>query len=148
MQVAHHDSDEVTFLLVEDDDLDVRVIEEAFEQQKITNSIVRATNGVEALEILRGEGGRDRIPRPYLILLDLKMPQMNGLEFLDQLRNDPELEDAIVFVLTTSDDDKDKTAAYKKHVAGYLLKQDVGDEFMDAVKMLDFFTLSVHFPAK
>ncbi len=145
-KMARNNSDEITILLVDDDELDVRCVKEAFRDQKISNPLIRASNGLEALEILRGEGRREALARPYLILLDLKMPRMNGIEFLAELRDDPNLSDSIVFVLTTSDDDRDKIAAYKQHVAGYLLKQDAGDEFLDAVRMLDYFTLSVHFP--
>lgn len=137
---------EVTFLLVEDDDVDVRVVQQAFKQQKISNPMHVARDGVEALEMLRGENGRSRLPRPCLILLDLKMPRMNGLEFLEVLRHDPELGDNIVFVLTTSDDEKDKAAAYENHVAGYLLKTDAGGNFMNTVRMLEQFVISVQFP--
>lgn len=146
--MAHSNSDEATILLVDDDELDVRCVQKAFKEQKISNPLLRASNGRKALEILRGGGGQPPLPRPYLILLDLKLPKMNGIEFLTELRQDAALEDSIVFVLTTSDDDRDKIAAYKQHVAGYLLKQDAGDEFLDAVRMLDYFTLSVHFPGR
>ena len=137
---------EVNILVVDDDDIDVRAVKRGFAAQKISNPIYVASDGVEAIEMLRGEGGRDPLPRPYLILLDLKMPRMNGIQFLDEIRKDPDLRGSIVFVLTTSDDDRDKTAAYEKNVAGYLLKQEVGEDFIDAVRMLDLFTISVQFP--
>jgi CheY-like chemotaxis protein len=139
-------NDTVTFLLVEDDDIDVRLIEEKFHEFKISNPIVRARHGAEALQILRAEG-KDRLPRPYLILLDLKMPEMNGIEFLSELRNDPKLAASVVFVLTTSDEEKDKDAAYRYNVAGYLLKDEAGEELINAIRMLNLFTLSVHFPS-
>jgi len=139
---------EVNILLVEDDEIDVRSVKRAFQTQKIANPIFQASDGVEALEMLRGEAGHAPLPRPYLILLDLKMPRMNGIQFLHEIRADTELHDSIVFVLTTSDDDRDKVAAYEKNVAGYLLKQDVGDDFMNAIRMLDYFTISVQFPLK
>lgn len=138
---------EINILLVEDDEIDVRSVKRAFQSLKIANPIVQASDGVEALEILRGEAGHATLARPYLILLDLKMPCMNGIQFLHEIRADPALRDAIVFVLTTSDDDRDKVAAYAKNVAGYLLKQDIGDDFMHAIRMLDYFTLSVQFPS-
>jgi CheY-like chemotaxis protein len=137
---------DVNILLVEDDEIDVRVVKKAIADQRIINPLFVASDGVEALEMLRGEGGRERVPQPYMILLDLKMPRMNGIQFLEAIRDDPELRTSVVFVLTTSDDDRDKLAAYEKNVAGYLLKQDVGDGFMNAIRMLDLFAISVHFP--
>jgi len=87
---------EVNFLLVEDDAIDVRFIRKTFQTHKITNPLHVACDGVEALEMLRGDGGRERIPRPYLILLDLNMPRMNGIQFLKELRADSTLCDSIV----------------------------------------------------
>ena len=140
------DAPTVHILLVEDDEIDVRAVRHSLAKQKVSNPLHVAADGVEALEMLRGERGHERLPRPFLILLDLNMPRMNGLEFLDALRQDPELRSAIVFVLTTSNDDRDKMAAYAHNVAGYLLKQDVGDNFMKAIRMIDLFTISVQFP--
>ncbi len=71
---------------------------------------MEARDGVEALEILRGENGRTKLCPPYVILLDLNMPRMNGLEFLAEIRRDPALRRAVVFVLSTSDDDEDMCA--------------------------------------
>ena len=136
----------VNILLVEDDEVDVHAVKRGFQRQKISNPVYLASDGVEALEVLRGEGGREKIPRPYLILLDLKMPRMTGIQFLEVIRQDEALRDSIVLVLTTSDDDRDKTAAYRQNVAGYLLKQEVGEDFMNAIRMLDLFTISVQFP--
>ncbi len=133
-------------LLVEDDDIDARAVKRGFERQKIGNAITHARDGIEALEFLRGENGRERLPRPYLILLDINMPRMNGLEFLATIREDPELETSIVFVLTTSDDDRDIVAAYASHVAGYILKEDVGEDFLRLVQMLERFFITIHFP--
>lgn len=139
---------DVNILLVEDDEIDVRSVKRALQAQKIANPVFQASDGVEALEMLRGEAGRAPLPRPYLILLDLKMPRMNGIQFLDEIRADPELRDSVVFVLTTSGDERDKVAAYEMNVAGYLLKQDIGDGFMHAIRMLDYFTISVQFPPR
>ncbi len=98
---------EVTILLVEDDDVDVMGIERALRKLKILNHIVRAKDGLEALELLRDP---DAVRRPYIILLDINMPRMNGLEMLAELRDDPRLTSAVVFVLTTSKSDEDKVA--------------------------------------
>ena len=133
----------VTILVVDDDDVDVLGIERALKKLKIANPIVRAHDGVEALEILRSPEG---LPRPYLILLDINMPRMNGQEMLAELRQDKSLSSAVVFVLTTSQDDQDKLMAYSKHVAGYIVKQHVGDGFMRVTEMLDHYWRVVELP--
>jgi CheY-like chemotaxis protein len=137
---------EVSILIVDDDEIDTRAVERALRQQRIVNPVYRAANGLEGLAMLRGEGGRQKVPRPYLILLDLNMPRMNGLQFLQELRGDSSLSDSIVFVLTSSRADEDKAAAYEKHIAGYLVKPDTGNGFIRAVQMLERFVLSVQFP--
>ena len=108
----------ITLLLVEDDDVDAMGVERALEKRRIANTLVRARDGIEALEFLRG----GKVARPFLILLDLNMPRMGGLEFIRTVRADPELCDSVVFVLTTSKSDEDLAAAYRAHVAGYMVK--------------------------
>ena len=121
----------VTILLVEDDEIDIKTVERAFRELKIANPMVQACDGIEALEILRGENGKPRLSRPYLILLDLNMPRMNGFEFLDEVRKDPELRDSVIFVMTTSAAEEDSTRAYDKNVAGYVLKHNPGRSFLE-----------------
>lgn len=133
-------------LLVEDDEVDAEAIVRSFRKEKIANPIWIACDGLEALQFLRGEAGRTRIPNPYLILLDINMPRMNGIEFLHSLRRDPELKSSIVFVLTTSNRDEDKLAAYDEQIAGYVLKQRAGENFINLVNMLDSFWRIVEFP--
>jgi CheY-like chemotaxis protein len=98
----------VKILLVEDDEVDVMRVQRGFHQLRIANEIVRARDGIEALEILRGAGSRARIETPYLVLLDINLPRMTGLEFLAALRADEELKVTVVFVLTTSKNDEDR----------------------------------------
>ncbi len=136
----------VHVLLVEDDEVDSEAIVRSFQKHSFANPITIVTNGEDALKVLRGEGAYDRIPAPYLILLDINMPRMNGLEFLKILRQDPELRSSIVFVLTTSDSARDKLAAYQEQVAGYLLKQRSGTNFAELVRMLDSYWQVVEFP--
>ena len=98
---------EYQILLVEDDSVDIMTIERAFRQANIANPIFKARDGLAALEHLRGSGGKEQIDRPLLILLDLNMPLMNGLEFLETIKNDLELRDIPVVVLTSSQDEED-----------------------------------------
>lgn len=133
---------EVTVLLIDDDEVDVMGVERAFEKARIGNPIVVAKDGIEGLEKLRS----DAIKRPYLILLDLNMPRMNGLEFLDEIRKDDRLRSSIVFVLTTSNAERDRCAAYQRNIAGYIVKENVGKEFLDAVSLLDMYWKVVELP--
>lgn len=136
----------ITILLIEDDDVDIRVVQRAFKQQKISNPIVVAHDGVEGLAMLRGEDGYEKIEGPLLVLLDLNMPRMGGHEFLTELRNDPPIASTIVFVLTTSNDERDRVAAYDRNVAGYLLKPEAGRELMGHLTLLENYMVSVQFP--
>ncbi len=134
---------QVSILLVEDDEIDVMGIKRAFKEAKVANPIIVAENGLEALEKLKD--GKS-ILRPYLILLDINMPRMNGHEFLEEIRADEDLKNSIVFVLTTSKDDKDVFKAYEKNVAGYLIKENIGKGFLEAVSLLDTYWKIVEFP--
>ncbi len=136
----------VNILIVDDDSVDIRMVTRALKNRNISNPLHTAKDGVEALEMLRGENGCEPLPRPFIILLDLNMPRMNGIEFLESIRQDEDLSGSIVFVLTTSNDDRDKCAAYKKNVAGYILKSEAGDDFINLVSMLESFVLTVQFP--
>jgi CheY-like chemotaxis protein len=87
-----------------------------------------------------------RVPRPRVILLDLNMPRMNGFEFLQALRADEALTDDIVFVLTTSDADTDRSRAYRQHVAGYMVKAEVGPQFSRLAQLLMDYQAGVRWP--
>ncbi len=136
----------VTLLLVEDDRVDAEAIQRAFKQQKIANPFVVVPDGEAALRALRGEPGAPEVEAPYLILLDINMPRMNGVEFLRALRADPELHRSIVFVLTTSEEESDKLAAYENHVAGYIVKSRAGEDFLKVVQMLRAYWRIIEFP--
>ncbi len=136
----------VNILLVDDDVVDVMRVKRSFDELEIANPLYIANDGVEALEMLRGENGHSPIPEPYLVLLDLNMPRMNGLEFLNQIRSDPELDKTIVFVLTTSNADEDRTMAYKKQVAGYIVKADTSEMLMTALGMVKSYWRVIEFP--
>ncbi len=132
----------VTILLVEDDEVDVKALKWAFDKLKVANPLVIARDGVEALEMLRD------LPRPYLIITDINMPRMNGIELLRKIRQSTELRDSIVFVLTTSNDEQDKIDAYDLNVAGYMLKTDMGTSFTRAIGLIDNYWKVVEFPER
>jgi CheY-like chemotaxis protein len=135
-----------TFLVVEDSDLDVEKIERGFVRLKIVNPIVRAKDGIEALQILRGECLEKSIDHPYLILLDLNMPRMNGLEFLTELRSDAKLKHAVVFVLTTSDHHADVYSAHQHNIAGYIVKPIRREQMLDALNTMNLYWNLCEYP--
>jgi CheY-like chemotaxis protein len=133
----------LNILLVEDDEVDVMNVRRAFERNNVSNPLFVAGNGLEALEMLRG----NEIPKERrLILLDLNMPKMNGIEFLQALRADPELASLPVVVLTTSNDDQDKIDAYNLNVAGYLLKPVTFSNFCERMTTLNKYWTLVEMP--
>lgn len=129
----------IPILLVEDDEVDIMNVKRAFKKNNLIYPLHFAHNGVEALELLRGNHqGVNRLdPLPKIILLDLNMPKMGGIEFLEELRNDLELKRINVFVMTTSDEESDKLAAYNYNVAGYILKPLSFDKFVQAMSILN-----------
>lgn len=140
------DTEAVNFLIVDDDVVSVMAIKRALKKLKIVNPIEVAKDGKEALTILRGKDGSNQITPPYLVTLDLNMPRMNGFEFLDEVRSDPQLQRAVIFVLSTSDAPKDVAAAYANNIAGYIVKDDLGDSFVKALDMIDSYSKIVELP--
>jgi len=138
---------DISILLVEDDEVDRISIKRSLKTMRISNPIIEARDGQEALDIMRGKGGKQKLRRPYLVILDLNMPRMNGIEFLEHLRNDSELRDTVVFVLTTSADQNDKATAFQMNVAGYIVKSEAGPSFMQALDMMEHYWKIVEFPS-
>ena len=136
----------VHILLAEDDLIDERAFLRAIGKLRITNPVTIARDGVEAWDILKGSHGQAPLPRPNLLVLDINMPRMNGLELLERIRDDAELHDSIVFMLTTSNDDEDKIEAFNLNVAGYMLKSDVANSFVRAVELVANYWRVVEFP--
>lgn len=127
----------INILLVEDDEVDVMNVKRAFKKNNITSPLYVAPNGLEALLILRGKGELQIPKQRRLILLDLNMPKMNGIEFLRELRADLEIKHIPVVVLTTSNEDRDKVEAYNLNVAGYILKPVTFSNFIEVTATLD-----------
>lgn len=123
----------VNILLVEDDEVDIMNVQRAFKKNSIDNPLFIARNGLEALEILRN----GEVPFPHIIILDINMPKMNGIEFLKELRADDELKRASVYVMTTSNEDSDIINAYNLNVAGYILKPLSFEKFVTSVATMN-----------
>lgn len=133
----------LNILLVEDDEVDVMNVRRAFEKNKILNPLFVAGDGLQALEMLRnGDVPAGR----RIILLDLNMPRMNGLEFLKELRADPALGLTPVVVLTTSNAEYDRINAYNLNVAGYLLKPVTFTNFVEVMAALNKYWTLVELP--
>ena len=133
----------LNILLVEDDEVDVMNVKRAFTKSHIANPLFIAGNGLEALEKLRG----GEVPKGRrLILLDLNMPLMNGIEFLREIRKDPELAPTPVVVLTTSNNERDKVEAFDLNVAGYLLKPVTFANFCELMLALNKYWTLVEMP--
>jgi CheY-like chemotaxis protein len=142
MKAATHDK-MLNILLVEDDQVDVMNVRRAFEKNHITNPLYVASDGLDAIRMLRsGEVPDER----RIVLLDLNMPKMSGLEFLRVVRADPALMSTPVIVLTTSNDERDKIEAYNLNVAGYLLKPVTFISFVEAMATLNKYWTLVELP--
>jgi len=131
---AHASQRPLHILVVEDDEVDVMNIQRAFKKNNITNPVYVARDGLEALQKLR-DGSVPRGRR--LVILDLNMPRMNGIEFLRELRADAELKGTCVVVLTTSNEDTDKLDAFHLNVAGYLIKPVTFPSFVELMGALN-----------
>jgi two-component system, chemotaxis family, response regulator Rcp1 len=130
-------------LLIEDNPADVVLIQEAFKEARIGNRIAVAADGEEALQYLRGESSFAQSVRPDLILLDLHLPKRSGREVLAEIKNDPELAEIPVIILTTSSEDEDIHQAYRLHANCYLTKPVDIDSFLELVRGIDEFWLTL-----
>lgn len=127
----------VSILVAEDDEVDVMNIKRAFKKNNMKNPVHYAKNGIEAWEILTKSSNEGGIAKPKVLLLDINMPKMNGLELLEKIRANDELKSLSVFMLTTSDDDNDKFRAHNLNVAGYIIKPVNFEKFVAAVATLN-----------
>jgi CheY-like chemotaxis protein len=136
----------VSILLVEDDDIDAATITRGLARANILNPLIRARDGVHALELLLGTNGQKRLPPPYLLLIDIRMPRLDGLGLIRAIRGNPTLQRTIIFILTTSDDERDRIAAYDAHVAGYIVKSNAPEHYRALAGMLEYYLLIVSPP--
>ena len=127
----------VPILHVEDDPVDVANLQRAWARLGIRNPLRPVPNGGEALDLLRGKDSDEREPRPGLILLDLSMPVMGGLEFLREVKSDPALRTIPTIVLTASNQERERRQAYELGAAGYVVKSIDLDRFVEAVGAIE-----------
>jgi CheY-like chemotaxis protein len=134
-------------LLVEDDAVDVMNVKRAFKRNNIHNPLHVAKNGLEGLAMLRGDRPQQpAIGKRCMVLLDLNMPRMNGIEFLEAIRQDPQLKTVPVVVLTTSSAEEDRLNAYRHNVAGYIVKPVQFDSFAHTMATLTEYWNLCEFP--
>jgi CheY-like chemotaxis protein len=133
----------IDVLLVDDDPGDVLMTREAFEQHKVGNSLHVVSDGVEATKFLRREEGYEDAPRPGLILLDLNLPRKDGHEVLADIKSDPELCDIPIVVLTMSAAEEDILRSYRLHANAYVTKPVDFNRFVEVVREIDHFFVTV-----
>ena len=132
-------NEKISILLVEDDHVDIMTIKRAFKDLKITNPVNVCENGLEALDFLRNPQKQF----PGVILLDLNMPKMNGIEFLQEIKDDEQFKSIPVVVLTTSKEEQDKVESFKLGVAGYMIKPVDYMQFVEIIRTIHlYWTLS------
>jgi len=129
-------------LLVEDDRVDAMTVQRAFKDLKVTNRLVHSTNGEQALEYLRSDGNS----KPCVILLDLNMPRMDGIEFLRIIKSDEVLKTIPVVVLTTSKDRQDIIETFKLNVAGYMVKAVDYKKFVEIIRTINLYWTQSELP--
>jgi len=133
----------IVILLVEDNPGDVRLTREAFKEGKVSNTLMVAPDGIEAMALLRRQGAHANAPRPDLILLDLNIPRMDGRQVLAEIKADPSLKRIPVVVLTTSKAEEDVIRTYDLNANCYITKPVDFDKFLSVVKSIDAFWLTV-----
>ncbi len=141
-----HSRETTTFVVVDDDEIDREVIRRALLKTGNNSPVIEAEDGLEALKLLQGTEERPPLAKPYVVILDLNMPQMNGFQFLEVVRKDPELRYTPIFVLSTSDDTQDKLKAYQRCVSGYIVKSRSNQALVDAMDMLEQYQQVVEVP--
>lgn len=140
-----HDSI-VSILMVEDDEIDITIFKRCLKKEKISNPFYYVKNGEEALSVLRNQHSDIKLAKPYLVVMDINMPRMNGIECLTEIRNDPDLKDTVVFFMTTSEDEQDVLEAYNLNVAGYMIKSSLGENFLKSVQLIEKYFSAILLP--
>lgn len=137
-------SNEIQLLVIDDEETDRRRIKRSFSKRGIQVKILEAESAEKGLEILSENALNEK--NHILTLLDINMPEMNGHQFLSELRADPKLSNSIVFVLTSSQLESDREKAYKKNVAGFIHKENLAKDFLNKISLLEKYIITVQFP--
>lgn len=136
----------IRILLIEDEEIDRMALDRALKRSGVHALMSYALDGAEGMAMLRGEHGQDPLVRPHLVLLDLNMPRMGGIEFLDRLRADETLRRTVVFVLTTSAHEVDRAKCYDRGVAGFIVKQNMSTQSNMLLEMIERYWAVVDLP--
>lgn len=137
------DGEPADVLLVEDNPGDARLTQEAFREGNVQVTLHVVTDGIEALDFLHRRRAHEDAPRPDIVLLDINLPRLNGDEVLEEMRSDPDLDSVPVVVLTSSSAEEDVERLYDRHANAYLTKPIDPDEFIETVRALEEFWLSI-----
>ncbi len=135
------------YLFVDDDEVCIMAMKRALKKLDITDEVSTASNGLEALSVIEQSVRSDGTLPHFIITLDLNMPKMGGLEFLERIRAEPAYEKLVVFVLTSSDNDVDIEKAYQLGISGYIYKEHPMDSIIDSLQMIKTFSDVVVLPA-
>ena len=137
----------VRFMFVDDDEISIMALERGLKQLEISNTVQIAIDGVEALAILNEAVHSDGTLPPYVVVLDINMPRMGGLEFLEKIRSNENFKKLVVFILTTSDAPSDIASAYEHNVAGYIVKEDSRNSYRETLVMIKAYSELVVLPS-
>lgn len=132
----------VTVFAIDDDEVDIELLRRALKRARLNVALITAEDGAAALDMLE----QGRVSKPYIMLLDINMPRLNGIELLARLREHPQHRDAVVFILTTSANPRDVKDAYRFNIAGYLVKSQMGEQFSKVVELLKSYQSVVLLP--
>jgi len=140
-------TDAMRFMFVDDDEISIMALKRGMKQLGISNTVQVALNGVEAIEILNEALQSEGTLPLYVVVLDLNMPKMGGLEFLKKIRNSENFKKLVVFILTTSDEPSDIASAYEHNIAGYIVKEVSGNSYRDTLAMIKAYSELVVLPS-
>lgn len=135
-----------SILMIEDDEVEAEALARAFTKYQLPYPLYIASDGLMALHMLRGEAGYSALPWPHLILLDLNLPRLSGLDFLRIVRQDRILQPSLVCVLTTSDAKRDQQAAFRYNVAAYFIKEKMSPDLLTLLTFLQHYCSLTQFP--
>lgn len=142
-------NNDMPILLIDDDEVDIESVRRAFKKNNFRNPLYVASNGVEAMDLLCGTQNKKKLnPLPQIILLDIKMPKIDGVEFLKSLRANEALKSISVFILTSSQEEKDIVSAYVLHVAGYIIKPVSFENLIERIKILTAYWSLIELPSE